>query len=186
MHALDILFIIAAGYFVVIGIRRGLIGELFRLIGLVAGFLVAFLYYPELAGLFRINPVTLRNAMAFTLIFIAVIFAVIAAGWLLKKAVHLTPLGPVDSLLGGALGGAKAVLIFWVICLSCASLPPSKFVRDAHRSLVFQAYKKLPPAISIQGLMKMRARFKKSGDHAVLQKPTEKNSASTTAGAKNR
>ncbi|MBN2188732.1 MAG: CvpA family protein [Chitinispirillaceae bacterium] len=161
MQILDILFIVAAAYFIFTGTQRGLIGEIFRLAGLVAGFATAFLYYKELSGVFRFNPPAAAGALAFAIIFLAVLCAAIVAGFLLKKFIHLTPLGRVDSVFGGAVGGAKAVLIFWVICLSFASLPPTKFVRSQHGSFVYRTYKKLPPAVKLSGLMKTRARFKK-------------------------
>jgi uncharacterized membrane protein required for colicin V production len=173
MHTLDIFFIIASVFFIVVGIRRGLIGELFRLIALIAAFFVAFLYYPELAKLCRFNPPYLAGSLSFTIIFILTALAIIGIGWLLKKIVHLTPLGWADYFFGGAIGLAKAVLIFWVICLSLASFPPSKFILGLHRSFVFQTYKKLPPAIKLAGVTKIRALFKKNIDHDVPQKLKE-------------
>jgi uncharacterized membrane protein required for colicin V production len=182
MHIIDILFLAAAGFFIFTGTRRGLIGEVFRLAGLAAGFAVAFLYYKELAGIFRFNPPHAAGALAFTVIFLAVLLAVIATGQLLKKAVHLTPLGWVDSVFGGAIGGAKAVLIFWVICLSLSSFPQSKFAGGVHHSIVFQTYKKLPPAVKLSGLMKKRARFKKEAP----QKPKGNADTSITSSPKKR
>jgi membrane protein required for colicin V production len=184
MHTLDILFIIAAAFFIFTGTRRGLIGEVFRLAALIAGFFAAFLYYPELSKFFRFSQPYAANAMAFTLIFLAVILAIIGSGLLLKKAIHCTPLGWVDSLFGGAIGGLKTVLIFWVICLSCASLPPTKFARGLHDSFIFQTYKKLPPAAKLPSLVKMRSQFKNDRFPAVPQKPKGKNDTSTTPGGK--
>ena len=170
MHTLDIFFIIAAVFFLIVGIRRGLIGELFRLVALVAGFFVAFLYYPEIAKLCHFKPPSLTNALAFTLIFIVTALIIIGIGWLLKKIVHLTPLGWADYIFGGVLGLAKAVFIFWVICLSLASFPPNKFIMGLNRSVVFQTYKKLPPAIKAPGIDNMRALFRKCFDHDLPQK----------------
>ena len=81
---------------------------------------------------------------------------------LLKKAVHLTPLGWVDSVFGGAIGGVKTVMIFWVICLTVASLPQSKYTGGARRSFVYRTYEELPRTVKLSGLMKTRARFKKA------------------------
>ena len=189
MHILDILFIIAAAFFVFVGIRRGLIGEFFRLVALVVGFFVAFLYYQEMAKPWSIHPAYLKNVMAFTLIFLIVVCAVIGTGWLLKKIIHLTPLGWADSVFGGAIGGAKAVLIFWVICLSCASFPPTKYVLNLQRSIVFKTYKKLPPGMKFAGITKLRALFKKSVDQNTapkLKKPERKTDTSTISDTRHR
>jgi len=180
MHLLDFLFIIATAFFVFVGIRRGLIGELFRLLALVAGFFVAFLYYQEMAKLFSIRPAYVKNAMSFTLIFLIVVCAVIGTGWLLKKIIHLTPLGWADSFFGGAIGGAKAVLVFWVICLSCASFPPTKYVLNLQRSIVFKTYKKLPPGMKLAGITKMRTLFKKKNDQNGMQKQKHERTSDTS------
>jgi uncharacterized membrane protein required for colicin V production len=186
MHILDIIFIVAAAFFIFTGTRRGLIGEVFRLAGLAAGFVVAFVYFQELGKSFRFSPQYAANAVAFTVIFLAVLLAVIGTGLLLKKAVHLTPLGWVDSIFGGAIGGAKTVLIFWVICLSCAALPPTKFVSNARRSFVFQTYKRLPSAMKLPGLIKARARLMKDRSHAVPQMQTGKKDTAAVPGTKKR
>jgi membrane protein required for colicin V production len=170
MHTLDILFIIAGAFFIFVGVRRGLIGELFRLIALIVGFFVAFLYYPDLVKFCRFNPPYLANAVTFTLIFLAVFLAIIGTGWLLKKIVHLTPLGWIDSFFGGAIGLAKAAFIFWVICLSCASFPLGKFTREVHHSIVFQMYDKLPPGMKFSGVANLRALFKKNISQDMPQK----------------
>lgn len=189
MHTLDILFIIAGAFFIFVGVRRGLIGELFRLVALIVGFFVAFLYYPDMAKFCRFNPPYLANAVTFTLIFLIVFLAIIGTGWLLKKIVHLTPLGWVDSFFGGAIGLAKAVFIFWVICLSCASFPLGKFTREVRHSIVFQMYDKLPPRMKLSGVSNLRALFKKNIVPDMPQKqkkphlPKKKTDTSKTATA---
>lgn len=174
MQILDILFIIASVFFVFVGIRRGLIGELFRLAALVTGFFIAFLYYQNIAGIvgfFKVHPAYLRNAIAFTLIFLIVVLAVIGIGWLLKKIIHLTPLGWADSVVGGVLGLAKAVLIVWVICLSVSTFPQNRFVLNQRRSLVFETYNKLPPGMKLSGITGARTLFKKNTDKDISRNP---------------
>ena len=106
MHTLDIFFCIAAVFFIVIGIRRGLIGELFRLFALIAGFIVAFLYYPDLSRLLNIKNPTIATPLCFSILYLITALSVIGAGWLIRKVVHLTPLGWFDYLFGGAIGFA--------------------------------------------------------------------------------
>jgi membrane protein required for colicin V production len=184
MQILDILFIAALIFFVFTGARRGFIGEVFRLAGMAAGFIVAFMYFEDLGKVFKLNPPYAAGALAFTIIFLAVLLAVIVLGMVLKKAVHLTPLGGVDSIFGGIVGGAKTVLIFWVICLSLAALPQSKSAGRARRSFVFQSYTKLPLSIKLAGIMKARERFKKEAALPAPRKPDGKNGASATRPAK--
>ena len=77
-----------------------------------------------------------------------------------------------------------AFLVFWVICLSCASLPPTKFASGLHGSFVFQTYKKLPPAVKLPALVKMRAQLKKDVIPAMPQKPKGKSDTSTPPSGK--
>jgi membrane protein required for colicin V production len=162
MHTLDILFIIAGAFFIFIGIRRGLIGELFRLAALIAGFFAAFLYYEEIASYFRFTSPVIDRACAFTLVFLIVAIAIIGVGWVVKKIIHLTPLGWIDGLFGGIIGLTKTILIFWILCLSLSSFPLSRPMLDANRSVLFQTYKRLPSSVKLDGITAMRNRLKKN------------------------
>src|SRR5664279_672487 len=114
MHTIDILFFIACLFFIITGIRRGLIGEIFRLLALVAGFCAAFLFYAEIARYISFGKPYFPNALAFIVIFLIAALSIIGIGWIIKKIIHLTPLGWADYLFGGILGLAKATFIFWV------------------------------------------------------------------------
>jgi membrane protein required for colicin V production len=173
MHTIDILFFIAAAFFIFIGVRRGLVGEIFRLIALIVGFFAAFLYYQEFATLMRFVPPTVAQATAFTILYIIAAVAILGIGWIIKKVIHLTPLGWVDYLFGGALGLTKTLLIFWIICLSLSAFPLSRPKLNVKGSLVFQTYKKLPPYLSLDGISKVRAALKKNGAYDVPKKIKE-------------
>ena len=170
MHTFDILFIIAGAFFMFIGIRRGLVGELFRLLALIVGFFAAFLYYQEVAALLRFAPPTLARAASFTLIYLAAALAVVGVGWVIKKVIHLTPLGWIDYLFGGAIGLTKTVLIFWIICLSLSAFPLSRPKLNVNRSFVFQTYKNLPRSLRLDGITAVRDALKKTADFDVPRK----------------
>ena len=116
MTALDILLLLPLGVGVVKGYRRGLVLEVVSLLafalGVVGGLLllsaaipVVRTYLGELHGLLPL--------VAFLLVLVAIMWGVHLLGGLLKKAVHLTPLGVLDNLLGAAAGGLK-----WLLGLS--------------------------------------------------------------------
>jgi membrane protein required for colicin V production len=161
MQTLDVIFIIAAAFFVFIGVRRGFIGELFRIVALIAGFFVSFLYYREIAAHLHFASPVAVSAIAFVVLFLAVAIAVITVGWLIKKVVHLTPLGWVDGILGGAIGLTKTILIFWIVCLSVAAFPGGRPKFDAKKSIVYRTYTKLPRAMKLEGLSSLRDRIRK-------------------------
>ena len=116
MTALDILLLLPLGVGVVKGYRRGLVLEVVSLLAFVLGVVGGLLllsaaipvvrtYLGELHGLLPL--------VAFLLVLVAIMWGVHLLGGLLKKAVHLTPLGVLDNLLGAAAGGLK-----WLLGLS--------------------------------------------------------------------
>jgi len=167
MHTIDILFIIAAGFFIFTGVRRGLIGEVFRLAALAVGFCCAFMYYPDIMNKIHFKAQYLAGGIAFLALYLAAALCILGVGWVVKKAVHLTPLGWADHVFGGAIGLLKAAIIFWVICLSISSFPASAARLHANRSIVYKTYKTLPNALKLEDLLRLRNSLKKSVDKNV-------------------
>lgn len=164
MHVLDIILAVITAFLVFTGLRRGLIGEVIRLSAMVVGFVVAFLYYQDL-GIrppFSSVPVRtpIRFAVAFLVIYCLCAVVILAAGWLIKKIVHLTPLGWIDRLAGALIGFLKALLIAWVICLSISSLPVRRIKSDFNNSLVYRASSVLPKGLTLKSLLKNRVRLR--------------------------
>ena len=163
MHVLDILLAVIALVFVFTGIRRGLIGEIIRFTAMIAGCVIAFLHYHRIAAVAPVKqlplPPHIKNGVAFILVYIACVLAIVAAGWLIKKAVHLTPLGLVDRVAGGAIGLLKAFLIAYVACLSIASLPVKRIHADFRASYAYKTYSALPDFLSLKNLLKQKAKI---------------------------
>lgn len=160
MHALDIIFAAIAILFTIIGIKRGLIGEVVRLVAMVAGFFIAFIYYDDFTRHTIISKLPLqtelKNAVSFFIIYIVCLLAIIGIGWIIRKAIHLTPLGIVDRIAGGTIGILKATLIAWVVCLSISSLPVKRVQTDFKTSIVYRTYKSLPKPLSLKSMLKLR------------------------------
>jgi membrane protein required for colicin V production len=175
MHTLDILFAIIAVVFVIIGIRRGLISELFRLIALVAGFLAAFLYYPKAAAFLTFVQPPLSFTIGFIILFIVTALIVLIIGLAIRKMIHLTPLGWIDHLFGGAIGLLKTVFLFWILCCAFAMFPLGINKMILHRSTIFQTYKKLPGFLKPAGLARLRETLKINPFPAMHPQMREKN-----------
>ena len=116
MTALDLLLLLPLAVGTVQGYRRGLVLEVVSLLAFVLGVVgglsllsaavpVVRSYLGELFGLLPL--------VAFLLVLAAIMWGVHLLGSLVKKAVHLTPLGVLDHLLGAAAGGLK-----WLLGLS--------------------------------------------------------------------
>ena len=116
MAPLDILLLLPLGVGIVKGYRRGLVLEVVSLLAFVLGVVgglsllgaaipVVRSYLGELYGMLPL--------VSFLLVLAAIMWGVHLLGSLLKKAVHLTPLGVLDNLLGAVAGALK-----WLLSLS--------------------------------------------------------------------
>ncbi|MDQ2792617.1 MAG: CvpA family protein [Bacteroidota bacterium] len=116
MTALDILLLLPLGIGAVKGYRRGLVLEVVSLLAFVLAVVGGVMLLSAAVPLVRQyvgNAFGLLPLLSFALVFVAIMWGVHLLGGLLKTAVHLTPLGVLDNLLGGAAGVIK-----WLLGLS--------------------------------------------------------------------
>ncbi len=98
------------------GYRRGLVLEAVSLLAFVLGVVGGLSLLSAAVPLVRQyvgDAFGLLPLLSFALVFVAIMWGVHLLGGVLKKAVHLTPLGVLDNLLGAAAGGLK-----WLLGLS--------------------------------------------------------------------
>jgi membrane protein required for colicin V production len=116
MTPLDILLLLPLAVGTVKGYRRGLVLEVVSLLAFVLGVVgglsllsaaipVVRSYLGELWGMLPL--------VSFLLVLVGIMWGVHLLGGLVKKAVHLTPLGVLDNLMGAVAGGLK-----WLLGLS--------------------------------------------------------------------
>jgi membrane protein required for colicin V production len=116
MNWLDIVLIILIIIPVFIGLRRGLIKMLFSLAGLIAGIIIAGIYYEPVSKIFTfIDNESLANILAFILILAAVIIIAMILGQLFKKLADTITIGWLDHLLGAVLGFLSGFLVLGAI-----------------------------------------------------------------------
>lgn len=116
MSAFDILLLIPLGIGAVKGFQRGLVLEVASLLAFVLGAVGGLALLNDAIPLVRQyvgEAFGLLPFVAFLLVFAAIVWGVHLLGSFVKKAVHLTPLGVLDNLGGGAVGVLK-----WVLGLS--------------------------------------------------------------------
>ncbi len=163
MHALDIIVAFITAFLVFTGLKRGLIGEIIRLLAMAAGLFTAFLYFKDLGSKppFSVIPVysSIRFALSFLFIYCFCAMTILIAGWLIKKIVHLTPLAWIDRSGGALIGFLKSLLITWVICLSISSLPVRRIKSDFNTSLVYRTFSALPKGLTLKSLLNNRERL---------------------------
>lgn len=158
MHTIDIILAVIGVIFVIIGIKRGLTGELIRITAMVVGFVVAFLYYTDITRyLIALKiPLAVKNALSFFLIYAATALVILLIGWIIKKLINLTLLGWADRALGAVMGVIKTIIVAWIICLFISSFPVKRVQTDLSQSYVFTTYKKLPANLRLDSLIKVR------------------------------
>lgn len=127
MHWFDIGCTVAAILSTVWGFCRGLVRALCALVGLVLALVLASGAYPAVVP-FLDPPIPApwaRQAVAFCLIFLAVMAVVLVCGRLLHLALRAAGLSLADRLLGGLFGLATVVLITSGLLLITSKVFPS-------------------------------------------------------------
>jgi membrane protein required for colicin V production len=114
------------------GLIKGLIRQVIELLGIVASFFIAVLFAGWLAKILQDHvslPYSPSVVVAFGVLFIAGIIAFHFLAVSIQKLIHMTFLGWVDRLCGGALGLIVGMIIASLLVTLVLELPVSKTVR---------------------------------------------------------
>jgi len=150
----DMVIGVIAIVFAILGVKRGLISEVFRFAAVLLGFFAAFLFYRNLQGMmggFAKNP-QVTAVTAFSALFLAVFIVVMVVGLLLRKFTDAVTLGWVDHFCGLIFGLLKVAVIAWAACLSIDSLPIQRIHDEFDRSVVYKGYKAMPKSFSLSAM----------------------------------
>jgi len=126
MNLIDLFLAAGIAWAAFKGWRRGLVVSLVGLIGLVLAYGLSLNWGGTVARWMAgadSEPGTGLSLLGFVLVFLLVIVAAYAAGIALRKILHTSPLGIVDTVGGIAVGGARAVLILGLLLILLRSLP---------------------------------------------------------------
>jgi len=120
---LDVLILALLVVTLVLGLVKGLIRQIVGLASVIAGLVLAVLYFKPASSLIRgfVSSELLRHFIGFLAVFAAVLAAGSLLGWLLGKAM-IGPLKFLNHAAGGALGVVKGVLISGVVVLALLML----------------------------------------------------------------
>lgn len=153
MALLDWIAVVLLAVSLVLGLVRGLVFEVMSLAGWVVAFFSAQWFAGDVAAWLPISgdpEASWRYALAFVLVFIAVVFGVGLVAALTRKLIAAVGLRPVDRVLGGVFGlarGAVALLTLAVV-VHLLSLSQSAWWRESHSALVLDAaLQALKPAL---------------------------------------
>ena len=139
LNVFDWFLVAVVLYSTVVAFVRGFFREVFSLVGLVAGILLASWNYAILGDrLARWIPWATAQIVAFLLIAILVMMLCGLAGKMLSTTAKSIGLGFFDRVLGGIFGLARGCLLGVAILMAAAAfLPHEKFIRDSQLSDYF-------------------------------------------------
>lgn len=141
MTGFDIAVIVVIALSALLGWWRGLMYELFSLIGWIAAYVVArtfsaqvLPYVPDLGN------DSIRSSLAFAALFISTLIVGAIAAWLLAKLARFAGLGGMDGKFGAMFGVVRGVLIVLALVWlgGLTNLPQQEFWRDAWSSKPLQ------------------------------------------------
>ncbi len=124
---LDILFLAIIAVSLALGLIRGLTRMIIGVASVVAGFVIAALYYRPVSALFSrmLDAEIWRHLIAFVLIFVVVLIVGGVVSFLLSKIIK-GPLRLADRVLGGLLGVVSGILVCGVLVIAQLAFPVDK------------------------------------------------------------
>ncbi|UCD11275.1 MAG: CvpA family protein [Nitrospinaceae bacterium] len=141
MTPFDIVVIAILGLCLVYSVFRGLVKEIFSLLAVVGGFLLALHFQDQLGRTLEgvIKDSTLASALGFGIVFVAALVGITLVGKLIRTLLHSAPgFSTADRLLGGVVGLIKGMILLLI------AFYPLQFFPDLGKQLtrdsVFEPY----------------------------------------------
>lgn len=128
MNTLDIIFLAIIIASIIYSLIRGLVREIFSLLALILGFLIASSGAVRAGYLLKrwVNNETLAQIIGFIILFIIIAFFISLLGRFLSRLVKKMDLGWADHLGGAGFGFLKAILLIAIILLVMTAFMPPK------------------------------------------------------------
>ncbi len=135
MNWLDLLIVVIVGLFVLVGVLRGFIAEVWSVLTWVVSFAVAWWFSGDFTGWFagRVKNADVRSVLVFFALFFAA-FIIMTVGGRFVRAVWLSGTSQTaDRILGGLVGffKATAVLVILVLLAGLTPFPSDGFWRGS-------------------------------------------------------
>lgn len=126
MILFDVVVVVILCFCLIRGGFRGLIKEISSIVGVFAGFYLAYLFYPHIASWFSgwISDPGYCNILAFMIIFCMVFIAISILGIIIRYLLNKVSSGWADRVGGVLLGFAKGCLIVAVLFIALTAFLP--------------------------------------------------------------
>ena len=127
MNWLDVILIAILIVTSFLGIIKGLVKQLFGLLAVIIGLILALGFYSQVSWLYR--RLISNEVLSHFLGFITIFLAVLCIGWLSSRTLSKLIKGPLkllNKVLGGGLGLLKGILVCGVVVFALLVFPISK------------------------------------------------------------
>lgn len=127
MNWLDVILILILIVTSFLGIIKGLVKQLFGLLAVIIGLILALGFYSQVSWLYR--RLISNEVLSHFLGFITIFLAVLCIGWLSSRTLSKLIKGPLkllNKVLGGGLGLLKGILVCGVVVFALLVFPISK------------------------------------------------------------
>lgn len=127
MNWLDVILIVILIVTSFLGIIKGLVKQLFGLLAVIIGLILALGFYSQVSWLYR--RLVSNEVLSHFLGFITIFLAVLCIGWLSSRTLSKLIKGPLkllNKVLGGGLGLLKGILVCGVVVFALLVFPISK------------------------------------------------------------
>lgn len=118
---LDIVLGIIIILFFIWGLAKGIVRNIFGLLGVIAGILLASRYAPNF--IIAHSKWEFAKELSFIVLFIIVFLVIYLIGQLIYKLLSTMKISFIDHLMGGVLGIVKGCIIVWIICFIVLVFP---------------------------------------------------------------
>lgn len=151
MGITDIVVLIVIGVFGIKGLIKGLISEVFGVLGLTLGYVVAYQFYSygaQLVNMFGIDA-NISDKVGFVLVFLLIYILLLILGFVMKKFFKMIQLGWADKGGGFFFGATKAAVIMGIVLsIVMTFIPPkAKIYKDLTKSPVASQLLKITPHV---------------------------------------
>ena len=136
LTVVDFILLIVCLFFLLRGLFRGALMEIFSILALVAGILASVNYYTLASGWFGgIFPEgASRNAAGMVAVFVVVWLAIKIMSWILNRNKGEAETKPLSRIGGGALALLKAVLLISLVVFMVENIWPGNKITEGNIS----------------------------------------------------
>lgn len=151
MPVTDIVILVIVGLFAVKGLFKGLVNEVFGLLGLILGYILSFQFYISLSAIYTYLgvPENISRGLGFVTAFLLIYIIIFVAGKLLSRFFKAIQLGWADKSGGFAFGAFKSAVITGLALSFLLTLTPvnSAFSKNVRKSAISKRLIKITPYV---------------------------------------